>query len=231
MAVGSGTLISFPVLLAVGYSPLTANVSNTLGLVPGSVAGAIGYRRELRDQRELVLRLAGASAAGGLIGAVLLLALPDDAFEVIVPVLVALAVILVAVQPLLSKRLAAPRSIEARRGTGALLLGAVLAAGVYGGYFGAAQGVILLGVMGLLVSLDLQELNGIKNVLTGLVNAVAAIVFVVAAEIAWEAVALIAVGSAAGGLLGARVARRLSPTALRVVVVVVGLTALVQLVR
>lgn len=231
MAVGSGTLITFPVLLAVGYSPLTANVSNTLGLVPGSLAGAFGYRRELRAQRGLVLRLAGASLTGGLIGAVLLLALPAGAFDVVVPVLVALAVILVAAQPLLSKRLATPRLADVRRGTGALLLGAVLATGVYGGYFGAAQGVLLLGVMGLLLPLNLQELNGIKNLLTGLVNAVAAIVFVIAADIAWEAVALIAVGSAAGGFLGARVARRLSPATLRVVVVVVGLTAFVQLVR
>lgn len=226
-AVGSGTLVTFPVLLAVGYSPLTANVSNTLGLVPGSVAGAIGYREELRRHRDRVVRFAGASFTGALVGAVLLLTLPEGAFEVIVPVLVAIAVLLVALQPLLAKRLAG-RAEATTRGTG-LLLGAIFLTGVYGGYFGAAQGVILLGIMGLLLPLGLQEINAIKNVLAGLVNAVAAVVFVFAADPAWAPVALIAVGSAAGGTVGARLARRLRPEVLRGVVVVVGLAAFVQL--
>lgn len=231
VVVGSGTLVTFPVLLAIGYSPLVANVSNTLGLVPGSVAGAIGYREELKGRGRQLVQFASASAAGGVVGAVLLLTLPDGAFEVVVPVLVALAVILVAVQPLLAKRLRSVDRGSTRRTAGPMLLGAIFATGIYGGYFGAAQGVILLGVMGLALSGDLQEINAIKNVLAGVVNAVAALVFVVSADVAWGPAALIAIGSAAGGTLGAKIARRLPPVALRALVVVVGLTAFVQLVR
>lgn len=231
VAVGSGTLVTFPVLLAIGYSPLVANVSNTIGLVPGSVAGAIGYRDELRGRRAQLAQFATASASGGLVGAVLLLTLPAGAFEVIVPVLVALAVILVAVQPLLARRLHSIDRGSTRRTAGPALAGAIFATGVYGGYFGAAQGVILLGVMGLALSEDLQEVNAIKNVLAGVVNAVAALVFVVSADVAWGPVVLIAVGSAAGGTIGASIARRMPPVALRGLVVVVGLAAFVQLVR
>jgi len=230
VVVGSGTLITFPVLLAVGYAPLVANVSNTRGLVPGSVAGAFGYREELRHHRRRLAGFACASAAGGLVGAILLLTLPAGAFEVIVPGLVAIAVLLVAVQPLISRGLGDEPG-SARRHGGPLLLGLIFATGVYGGYFGAAQGVILIGVMGLLLSDGIQDINAIKNVLSGLVNAVAAVVFVLVADVAWGPVALIAVGSMIGGTVGARVARRLPPTALRGVVVVVGLVALILLLR
>jgi uncharacterized membrane protein YfcA len=230
VVVGSGTLVTFPVLLAVGYSPLVANVSNTVGLVPGSVAGAVGYRRELAAHRGLVLRLAVASVTGGLVGAALLLTLSPGAFEVIVPVLVGLAVVLVAGQPWLARRLGT-RASRGRAHVGPFLLGAVFATGVYGGYFGAAQGVILLGVMGLALPLGLQEINGIKNVLAGLVNGVAALVFLLSADVAWQAVGLIAVGSAVGGALGAKVARRLPEPVLRAAVVVVGVVALVLLLR
>lgn len=231
VVVGSGTLITFPVLLAIGYSPLVANVSNTLGLVPGSVAGAIGYREELKGRGAQLVRFGVASAAGGLVGALLLLMLPPEAFDVIVPVLVALAVILVAVQPLLSDRLKTVDRSDPTRQGGPFLLGAIFATGIYGGYFGAAQGVILLGVMGLVLSDDLQEINAIKNVLASLVNAVAAAVFVVSADVAWGPVVLIAAGATAGGTLGARIGRRLPPRTLRAIVVVVGLAAFVQLVR
>jgi uncharacterized protein len=226
--VGSGTLVTFPVLLAVGYPPLVANVSNTVGLVPGSAAGAFGYRRELRKHRRRVMEFAVASLSGGVVGAVLLLVLPSSAFEVIVPVLVALAVLLVAFQPWLARRVGAADR-PARRHAGPFLLGAIFLTGVYGGYFGAAQGVILLGVMGLALPYDLQEINAIKNVLAGLVNGVAALIFVFAAHVAWLPVVLIAAGATAGGMLGARIARRLPPVALRAVVVVVGLAAFVQL--
>ena len=228
VVVGSGTLITFPALLAVGYPPLVANVSNTVGLVPGSVAGAIGYRSELRPHLRRLVTYGCASGSGGLVGAILILVLPSSAFEVIVPVLVALAVALVAFQPWLSTRLGGHGRRAGGHG-GALLLGALFATGVYGGYFGAAQGVILLGVMGLLLDAGLQEINAMKNVLAGLVNAVAAVVFILAADVAWAPAGLIALGSAAGGTLGARVARRMSPTVLRAVVVAVGLTALIQL--
>ena len=228
--VGSGTLVTFPVLLAVGYSPLVANVSNTIGLVPGSVAGAIGYRAELAGRRRQLVQFGSASVAGAVLGAALLLTLPAGAFDVIVPVLVALAVILVAVQPLLADRLAHHRPPAGRR-AGPVLLGAIFVIGVYGGYFGAAQGVMLLGVLGLALPEGLHEVNAVKNVLAGLANATAAVVFAFSAPVAWLPVALIAFGSAVGGTLGARIVRRLPASTLRGVVVVVGVVAFVQLVR
>ncbi|HEU4702422.1 MAG TPA: sulfite exporter TauE/SafE family protein [Conexibacter sp.] len=227
--VGSGSLVTFPVLLAVGYPPLTANVSNNLGVVPGSISGAYGYRRELRGQRARLLRFAPASALGGAAGAVLLLALPASAFEAIVPVFVALGVLLVIVQPRINRRLARRRAarVYAHGGTPALL--ATGLTGVYGGYFGAAQGVLLLAILGIAIDDDLQRVNALKVVLAGLVNFVAAVVFVLAAHIAWGAVALIAAGSALGGQLGARVGRRLPAPALRAVIVIVGLAAIAKL--
>jgi uncharacterized membrane protein YfcA len=230
--VGSGSLVTFPVLLAVGYSPLTANVSNNLGVVPGSVSGAYGYRRELRGQRGRLLRFAPIAALGGVAGAVLLLALPASAFEAIVPVFVALGVLLVIVQPRVNRRLARRRAMEAdAREThgGVPALAATGLTGVYGGYFGAAQGILLLAILGIAIDDELQRVNALKVVLAGLVNFVAAIVFVLAAHIAWGAVALIAIGSALGGQLGARVGRRLPAPALRAVIVVVGLAAIAKL--
>ncbi|MGW1994858.1 sulfite exporter TauE/SafE family protein [Embleya sp. NPDC001921] len=232
--VGSGTLITFPVLLAFGYSPVTANVSNTIGLVPGSVSGAIGYRRELAGQRPRLIRLGAASLLGGLAGAILLLTLPDDAFKAIVPVLIVLALVLVVLQPRLAKRLAARRADsgageEGPRHGGALLWVAVFATGVYGGYFGAAQGVLLLALFGVFIAENLQRMNAVKNVLAGIVNGVAAIVFMLVADVAWWVVLLIALGSVIGGQIGAKVGRRLPPTVLRAVIVVVGLIAVVRL--
>jgi uncharacterized protein len=226
--VGSGTLVTFPVLLAVGYGPVVANVSNTLGLVPGSVSGAIGYRAELAGQRRRILVLGSASLLGGIAGAVLLLSLPGSAFEAIVPVLIALALVLVVLQPRLSRALAARR--PARPHGGPPLWAGVFGTGVYGGYFGAAQGVILLALCGIAIPEDLQRLNALKNVLAALVNGVAAVVFVFFATVAWLPVVLLAAGSAAGGQLGARIGRRLSPAVLRGVIVVVGIAAIAQLV-
>jgi uncharacterized membrane protein YfcA len=229
--VGSGTLVTFPVLLALGYPPLTANVSNGLGLVPGSLTGAIGYRRELRGLRGRVLRLAVPSVLGGLSGAVLLLALPPGAFDAVVPVLIALAVVLVIVQPYLARRLAARRGGAARTRVGPGLVAGTYGTGVYGGYFGAAQGVLLLALLGIAVDDDLQRHNAVKNVLAMLVNLVSGIVFVFVAPVSWPVVGLVALGSIVGGLLGARIGRRLPPIVLRGVIVVVGVAALVQLLR
>ena len=226
--VGSGTLVTFPVLLAVGYSPVVANVSNTLGLVPGSVSGAIGYREELAGQRTRILTLGSASVLGGIVGAILLLSLPPDAFETIVPVLIALALILVIVQPRLS-RILAERRDRVRPHGGPLLWTGVFGTGIYGGYFGAAQGVILLALTGIAIPDDLQRLNALKNVLAGLVNGVAAVIFIFFASVAWLPAVLLAVGSAAGGQLGAKIGRRLSPAVLRGLIVVVGIAAIVQL--
>jgi uncharacterized protein len=230
--VGSGTLITFPVLLATGLPPVTATVSNALGLIPGSISGAIGYRAELTGQRNRLLRLSGAAAVGGVAGAVLLLILPSTAFETIVPVLVALALILVILQPRITRAVQRRRD---RNGThvhpagGPLLFTALLLASVYGGYFTAAQGVIYISLMGMLLDDTMQRLNAAKNVLAAVVNSIAAFFFLFVADFDWTAVLLIAVGSAIGGQLGARIGRRLPPIALRVLIVAVGTVAIVQL--
>jgi uncharacterized protein len=227
--VGSGTLITFPALLAFGYAPVVANVSNTIGLVPGSVAGAIGYRRELSGQRSRAIPLACASAAGGVIGAVLLLSLPPSAFKAIVPAFIAIALVLIVLQPRLARALGARRRpAHARAGPGAT--GAVLVSGVYGGYFGAAQGILLLSILGLAIDDELQRINALKVILAGLVNFVAGIIFVFAAHVAWAVAGLIAGGSILGGVLGARYGRRLPPAALRAVIVIVGVLAIIRLV-
>jgi uncharacterized membrane protein YfcA len=226
--VGSGTLITFPVLLAVGYSPLVANVSNTLGLVPGSLSGAIGYRRELAGQRGRILRLGLAALLGGTTGGVLLLVLPEEAFRAIVPAFIAVALVLIVLQPRLSRAVAERRrgeAVEHRR----IAAAATYATGIYGGYFGAAQGILLLGFLGLVLPEPLQRLNALKNVLAGLVNLVAGVLFVFVAPIAWAPAALIAAGSLVGGVVGSRYGRRLSPLALRGVIVVVGIAAIAQL--
>lgn len=227
--VGSGTLITFPTLLAFGVPPVTANVSNTVGLVPGSISGAIGYRRELVGQRSRILKLCVASFVGGTAGAVLLLVLPSGAFEAVVPALIVLGCVLVVFQPRISAWVA--RRHEATGGLPAdgawWVWPLVMLAGVYGGYFGAAQGVLLMAIMGIGIDETLQRLNGVKNVLAGLVNAVAGVLFVVVADVDWRLVGLIAVGAVLGAQVGATYGRRLPPAGLRAFIVVVGVAALV----
>jgi uncharacterized membrane protein YfcA len=227
--VGSGSLITFPTLLAFGFPPVMANVSNNIGLVPGNVSGVYGYRRELAGQRQRLLRLGPISAAGGLAGALLLLMLPASTFEVVVPGLILIACALVLLQPRLSGWVASRGEGAAAHASLLLALGVALA-GVYGGYFGAAQGVLVIGLLGTLVSDRLQRINGAKNVLVTLVNGVAAVVFILVAHVSWAAVGLIAAGSTGGGLLGAAYGRRLSPLALRLLVVAIGIVAVVKLV-
>jgi uncharacterized membrane protein YfcA len=228
--VGSGSLVTFPTLLALGIPSLTANVSNTVGLVPGSVAGAVGYRREIAAVRGHLLSLVGFTVAGGAAGAALLLTLPSTVFEKVVPVLVLLAVALMGWQPRLAAALA--RRGRTPQDTGLGLRVGIFATGVYGGYFGAAQGVILRGLLGLLLPVSLQQANGIKNVLAAAVNAVAGVIFVIFAHVDWLVALLLAIGSTVGGIAGARYGRRLSSTVLRRVVVVagtiVGIVLLVQ---
>jgi len=219
--VGSGSLITFPTLLALGYPPVVANVSTTVGLVPGSISGAIGYRRELQGQRDRITKLGMASAAGGLTGGVLLLLLPDSVFRGVVPILILLACALVVVQPRLACRLAA-RPGPARPHGGPLLLTGIAATGIYGGYFGAAQGVILIALLGISLEDSLQRLNGAKN-------GVAAVLFILVADVAWGPAGLLAAGATAGGQLGAKVGRRIPAALLRGVIVVVGSTVAVGL--
>jgi len=266
--VGSGTLITFPTLLAFGYPPVLANVSNNVGLVPGVASGVHGYRAELGGQRARIIRLGSASLCGGLLGAILLLVLPAGAFKAIVPALIGLAVVMVIIQPRLARWMArrqAERAAARARGRdapasppdspppagagtttvgvrpatvvsraagaagGPVLWFLVFCAGVYGGYFGAAQGVLLIGLLGIAFDDGLQRINAAKNVLAGLVNGVAAVVFIALTHVDWRIAGLIAAGSILGGQLGARVGRRLPPWGLRLLIVCVGVAALVKL--
>ena len=266
--VGSGTLITFPTLLAFGYPPVLANVSNNVGLVPGVASGVHGYRAELAGQRRRVIRLGSASLCGGLVGAILLLVLPAGAFKAIVPALIGIALVMVVFQPRLAKWVARRQRGQAdpagdsdgdgdgtggtagAPGTGgptavgvaapvsqdtALQVGGpvmwvlVFLSGVYGGYFGAAQGVLLIGLMGVAFTDSMQRINAVKNVLAGLVNGIAAVVFVLATHIDWGAAGLIAAGAILGGQIGARIGRKLPPWGLRVLIICVGVAALVKL--
>jgi uncharacterized membrane protein YfcA len=212
--VGSGSLITFPTLLAIGYSPVTANVSNSIGLVPGGVSGSIGYRAELRGQGRRTVILGVGTTIGAVIGGVLLLQLPSSVFDAVVPALILLAVALMAFRP-------APKQHE----QGNNMVGGVassFATGIYGGYFGAAQGIILMSLLRFCFPDDLQRLNGLKNVLAGVANAVAAILFIAVADVAWEAAALIAVGSVVGAQVGARYGRHIPSEVLRWIVVICG---------
>lgn len=245
--VGSGTLVTFPTLLFFGYAPVMANVSNTIGLVAGGLTGSWGYRHELRGARATLLRWAPMSLLGGIGGAVLLLVLDPAAFKAIVPVLIGLGVLLVAFGPRLTAWTTARRAVGAGGGEGeetdstalgehsgrraAVLMVCVFATAIYGGYFGAAQGVILMGVLTTLTSETLQSLNGIKNVLATIVNSVAALTFIIVApdEVDWRVAGLIAAGSLVGGVVGARVGRRFPPNVLRAVIITVGVIAIVRM--
>jgi uncharacterized membrane protein YfcA len=263
--VGSGTLITFPTLLALGYPAVLANVSNNVGLVPGTFSGAYGYRSELGGQRQRIIRLGTASLGGGLVGAILLLTLPAGAFQTIVPVLIGVAMVMVVFQPRLSKWVAARQRERAAAagpappvpadgtttpagGAGAAVSVAapadadtpveaggpvvfvlVFLSGVYGGYFGAAQGVLLLGIMGVAFTDRLQRINAAKNIFAGLVNGIAAVVFIVATHVDWGVAGLIAGGAVIGGQVGARIGKKLPPWGLRVLIVCVGTAALVKL--
>jgi uncharacterized protein len=223
--VGSGSLITFPTLIVLGYPPLVANVSNTVGLVPGSLSGSIGYRRELAGQRSRAVPLLVAGVLGGVTGAALLLTLPPSAFERIVPVLILIACGLVAVQPRLTAWFTARRTRlghETRHSGGPILVVGVYLTGIYGGYFGAAQGVILIALLAILIDDDLQRLNGLKNVIATAINAVAAVIFILVAPVDWTVAVVLAIGATIGGQLGAFVGRRMSPVALRGAIIVVG---------
>jgi uncharacterized membrane protein YfcA len=220
--VGSGSLITFPILLAFGYAPLEANVSNTVGLVPGSLSGALGYRRELIGQGQRALWLGVSSGAGGLTGGLLLLAFPG-AFAAIVPILIGVALVLVAAGPRLSQALAQHRQADSHRSWP--LAVTLYATAVYGGYFGAGMGIIMIALLTIFLADGIQRLNGLKNVLAALINGVAAILFIAVAPVQWDVALLIAAGSIVGGQVGARVGRRLPASALRLIIISVGLVA------
>lgn len=233
--VGTGTLITFPTLLALGVPPLLANVCNSIGLAPGSLSGALASRQELTGQRDRILRYGLASLIGSIGGALLLLRLPSAAFDAIVPVLIGLGCLLVILGPSLSRRVAARRErLGVAKGPDVgpgWLFPVIVLTGAYGGYFGAAQGVLVIAVMGVALSETLSRINGLKNILTAVANAVAGVVFVIISEVNWVIVAALAVGSVLGAQVGARVGRKIPPTVYRVVIVAVGIAAIINLLR
>lgn len=235
--VGSGTLITFPTLVALGYPPVTSTMSNAIGLVAGSASGTWGYRAELGGQWDRLRWQIPASLTGAVLGAFLLLHLPEKVFVEIVPVLLVLALVLVVTGPRIQSW-ARRRAEEAGRSAEqvtparmAVLVIGTFAVGVYGGYFTAAQGILMVGIMGALLPESVQRMNAAKNLLTLLVNVVAAVGYTLVAfdRISWPVAGLIAAGSLVGGSLGARYGRRLSPNALRATIVVVGLIGLYRL--
>lgn len=237
--VGSGTLITFPILLILGVPPVVANISNTLGLVPGAAASVWEYRRTLVASRSLLARLVPFTVVGAIVGSLLVVTLPTSVFDGVVPVLIAIALVVVMLQPwfqrLARARLAAADEPRPDAPTGSatsvrwITLVVILLLGAYGGYFGAAQGILLLVTLSLALGGTYGHVNGVKNVLAGLANLIGSIVFMIVAwsQIDWVTVALIAVGSVIGGLVGARWAKRLPPLAYRIVILVVGAAALV----
>lgn len=224
---GGGSLLLFPALLAVGFSPLAANVTNSVIQCSGSAGLALGSRRELRGQRGRVLSTAGVAVAGALVGSLLLLVLPTQVFDAVVPALVAVASVLLGVQPWLARWIGEPEPDAPDRRT--VLLPAVFLAAIYGGYFGGALGVILIAVLALTAHGDLRRLNAVKGVLALIIAAVSAVVFAIGAPVDWLVVALLAPLNLVGGFLGAKLAGRLPAPVLRVGVVVVGLTVSIYL--
>jgi uncharacterized protein len=224
---GGGTLISFPVLLALGYPALVANVTSTVGIWPGYLGGIAGFRREISDQRDQFKALAPLTVAGATLGAVLLLTTPSSAFTRLAPWLVLFASALFAVGPFLNRRLMGHDGADRTRSV-ALWVGIFLAA-VYGGYFGAAMGVIILAVLSLTLPDTIARASGIRTVLSVLANGVAAIVFIIHGHLQWGAAGLLAIGCLVGGYVGAAAARRLPAPALRVVVIAIGLATGIRL--
>ncbi|GAB4098918.1 sulfite exporter TauE/SafE family protein [Sinomonas halotolerans] len=236
--VGSGSLVTFPILVALGYGPVNAIISNAMGLVAGGFSGAYGYRREAASARRTLVRLLPASLAGGLLGAFLLLILPEKVFGYVAPVLIVVAILLVVFQPRLSAWAKArqalghitPEEADHQR-LPAVLYVLVFLIGVYGGYFTAAQGVLLMAALGIFFHGTLQQSNAVKVILTLVVNLVAAVAYLLFAfdRINWLVVLLIAVGSTIGGFLGAGIGRRMRPGVLRFVIVLLGLMALIDM--
>ena len=225
---GGGSLISFPLLLALGYPALTANVTNTVGIWPGYLGGAAGFRHQISGQRERLVLLSPVAVLGGIAGAILLLTTSSATFRSIAPWLVLAASVLFAAQPLLRRALdgashAPPRTRPV------LLSGGMFVASVYGGYFGAGMGVMLLAILGLALPDTIARTSGLRTALSILVNGVAAAVFLIHGGLPWRAVGLLAAGSLVGGWVGAKVALSIPAMALRIVVVAVGLTTVVKL--
>jgi uncharacterized membrane protein YfcA len=231
--VGVASLVSFPVLLAVGLPPVVANASNTVGLVPAGISGSYGYRAELRRHPRIAWTVVMTCAVGALAGAALLLALPSTVFEAVVPWLILFSCVLVGVQPRVARwlRSRGGEDLEPRTRMGPVTTFFSLLTGVYGGYFGAGSGVMMVAVLGLGLDIDLRVVNALKTLAVFAGNVVASVVFVVVAHLDWRAVVLLGAGSVVGGHVGARLGRRLPPALFRGLVVVAGVVAAALLLR
>lgn len=215
---GISSLVSYPALLAVGISPLPANVTNLVALVASGVGSTLGSRPELRNQGARLRRWALPCAGGGTIGAILLLATPSSVFDWIVPFLVASASLLLLVQP----RITTWHQARPRRGTQAIMFAGVVGISVYSGYFGAGAGILLLAVLLVLVDQDLPRANALKNTLAMITNVIPAILFAAAGHVVWAAAVSLAVGAFAGGAIGPAVTRRAPERPLRIAICICG---------
>lgn len=229
--VGVASLLSFPVLVGLGLPPVVANVSNTLGLVPAGLGGVVGYREEVRDAGRVAWVVSAVCAVGAVLGAALLLGLPPGVFEAVVPFLILFTCLLVGVQPRVAAWLRARHErrhgevLAERRHMSPATTAFATVTGVYGGYFGAGAGVMMVAVLGLGTDLEMRIVNGLKTLSLMVGNIVAGLVFVVVAEPRWHVVALLAAGSLVGGYVGARIGRLLPDAVFRWAVVAAGVVA------
>ena len=226
--VGVASLLSFPVLLAVGLPPVVANASNTVGMTPAGLSGSFGYRRELREHPGVTATVIATCMVGSVAGASLLLALPPGVFEAVVPWLILFTCVLVGAQPRISawlRRRQGTGLVEPRTTMSPITTVFATLTGVYGGYFGAGSGVMMLAVLGLGLDIELRVTNALKTLAVLAANLVAAVIFIFAADLEWAAVALLAIGSVVGGYVGAHIGRRLPPALFRSLIVAFGVTA------
>ena len=230
--VGVASLVSFPALLAVGLPPVVANASNTVGMTPGGLSGSFGYRRELREHPVMTVAVVVTCAIGAVLGAVLLLALPPSVFEGVVPWLILFTCLLVGVQPRVStwlKRRQVGDAPEPRHRMSPVTTFFATLTGVYGGYFGAGSGVMMVAVLGFGTDLELRVVNALKTLAVMAANVVASVIFILVADLDWAAIVLLAAGSVVGGYVGSHIGRRLPDALLRGLIVLAGITAAVLL--
>jgi uncharacterized protein len=229
---GGGTLVSFPVLVWCGRNPVLANATNAVALLPGSLAGALGFRREVAGSRRWIALLALPSLAGGGLGGILLLRTSSHAFSRLVPVLIFGATVLLASQEVVLRKMRSFAAAHHSAPEGTWLVGALLfqfCVGVYGGYFGAGIGILMLAALGLLGLTDIHQMNGLKNLLSICINGVASLYFALSGAVIWRDLLIMAIGSVSGGFLGAKLGRRLGRTFVRRFVIAIGLAMTVAL--
>lgn len=230
--VGVASLLSFPILVAVGLPPVVANATNTVGMTPAGLSGSFGYRRELSEHPRVTATVVATCMVGSVAGATLLLALPPGVFEAVVPWLILFTCVLVGAQPRISSWLRNRQGadlVEPRTAMSPITIVFAVLTGVYGGYFGAGSGVMMLAVLGLGLDIELRVTNALKTLAVLAANLVAAVIFIFAANLDWVAVGMLAVGSVVGGYVGAHIGRRLPPALFRSLIVLIGVTASVMM--